>query len=97
MVYFATNPKYTQYTFFGFSVDVPILIHGFGSMDNKQQSADTETKTPITICYGDGVGPEIMDAVLRILAAADAAIEPQEIQIGEKSIFCHHKDELVSV
>ncbi|MFT5351221.1 MAG: isocitrate dehydrogenase, partial [Gammaproteobacteria bacterium] len=42
------------------------------------------TKTPFTICYGDGIGPEIMEAVLRILDAAGAAIEPQEIQIGEK-------------
>ncbi len=41
-------------------------------------------KTPITIAYGDGIGPEIMRATLRILEAAQAQIEPQIIEIGEK-------------
>ena len=40
-------------------------------------------KTPITIAYGDGIGPEIMAAVLKILDAADARIAPEEIKIGE--------------
>jgi hypothetical protein len=30
--------------------------------------------TPITVAYGDGIGPEIMSATLRVLAAAGAAI-----------------------
>jgi isocitrate dehydrogenase len=41
-------------------------------------------KTPITIAYGDGIGPEIMEAVLRILDAANAPIEKEVIEIGEK-------------
>jgi len=41
-------------------------------------------KTPITIAYGDGIGPEIMTAVLRILDAAQAPIEKEIIEIGEK-------------
>jgi isocitrate dehydrogenase len=41
-------------------------------------------KTPITVAYGDGIGPEIMEATLRILMAAGAAIEPEVIEIGEK-------------
>ncbi len=41
-------------------------------------------KTPITVAYGDGIGPEIMRAVLRILDAAGARIEPEVIEIGEK-------------
>jgi isocitrate dehydrogenase len=53
-------------------------------MEDKTKLTPSGAKTPITICYGDGIGPEIMDAVLRILDAADAVIEPQEIQIGEK-------------
>ena len=40
--------------------------------------------TPITIAYGDGIGPEIMTAVLRILDAAGARIEIETIEIGEK-------------
>jgi isocitrate dehydrogenase len=42
------------------------------------------SKTPITIAYGDGIGPEIMTATLRILDAAGAQIEPEVIEIGEK-------------
>ncbi len=41
-------------------------------------------KTPITIAYGDGVGPEIMQATLQILQAAGAHIAPEVIEIGEK-------------
>lgn len=42
-------------------------------------------KTPIAIAYGDGIGPEIMQATLEILAAAQALIDPTVIDIGEKS------------
>jgi isocitrate dehydrogenase len=41
-------------------------------------------KTPITVAYGDGIGPEIMKATLRVLEAANAAIEVETIEIGEK-------------
>lgn len=41
-------------------------------------------KTPITIAYGDGIGPEIMAATWKILQAAEANIEPEIIEIGEK-------------
>jgi isocitrate dehydrogenase len=40
--------------------------------------------TPITVARGDGIGPEIMDATLRILEAAGASLEIHEIEIGEK-------------
>lgn len=39
---------------------------------------------PITLAYGDGIGPEIMDATLRIIQAAGAALEIETIEIGEK-------------
>ena len=42
------------------------------------------TKTPITVAHGDGIGPEIMAATLRILDAAGAALEIETIEIGEK-------------
>lgn len=38
----------------------------------------------ITIARGDGIGPEIMDAVLTVLEAADAPLAYDEIEIGEK-------------
>ncbi|MBX7246277.1 MAG: NADP-dependent isocitrate dehydrogenase [Candidatus Sumerlaeaceae bacterium] len=41
-------------------------------------------KTPITVAKGDGIGPEIMDATLRIIQAAGAQLELEEIEIGEK-------------
>ena len=40
--------------------------------------------TPITVAYGDGIGPEIMNATLSILSAAGAKIKPQTIEVGEK-------------
>ena len=53
-------------------------------------SADTAHTTPttapvpITVAHGDGIGPEIMTASLRILEAAGARIAPEIIEIGEK-------------
>ncbi len=41
-------------------------------------------KQKVTIAKGDGIGPEIMEATLRILAAAGAQIETEEIEVGEK-------------
>lgn len=38
----------------------------------------------ITIAKGDGIGPEIMEATLRILKAAAAELEYDEIEVGEK-------------
>ena len=43
-----------------------------------------KTMTKITVAKGDGIGPEIMDATLKIILAAGAQIEIEEIQIGEK-------------
>ena len=41
-------------------------------------------KTPITVAYGDGIGPEIMRATLKVLEAAKARIALEVIEIGEK-------------
>ena len=42
------------------------------------------TSIPITVANGDGIGPEIMDATLRILEAAGAPLDIERIDIGEK-------------
>jgi isocitrate dehydrogenase len=42
------------------------------------------SKTPITVAHGDGIGPEIMDATLRVLDAAGAQLDIETIEIGEK-------------
>jgi len=40
--------------------------------------------TRITVAKGDGIGPEIMDATLKVILAAGAKIEVDEIEVGEK-------------
>ncbi|HEX2786899.1 MAG TPA: NADP-dependent isocitrate dehydrogenase [Ignavibacteria bacterium] len=40
--------------------------------------------TPITVAYGDGIGPEIMTATLDIIKAAGAKLDIETIDIGEK-------------
>ncbi|MEZ4919112.1 MAG: NADP-dependent isocitrate dehydrogenase [Saprospiraceae bacterium] len=54
------------------------------SNPQEAQSGSTGTAIPVTISYGDGIGPEIMKAVLKILKAANANIETDVIEIGEK-------------
>lgn len=39
--------------------------------------------TKITVAKGDGIGPEIMEATMSILNAANARIEWEEIKVGE--------------
>src|SRR5579875_3284907 len=43
-----------------------------------------EGNTPITVAYGDGIGPEIMDATLHIIKAAGARLDIETIEVGEK-------------
>ncbi len=40
--------------------------------------------TPITVAYGDGIGPEIMAATLKIIQEAGAQLDIHTIEIGEK-------------
>ncbi len=49
--------------------------------DGTGRTADT-APTPITVAYGDGIGPEIMAATLQILEAAGAHIAPDIIDVG---------------
>ena len=50
-----------------------------------QTFADVSPPTPVTVARGDGIGPEIMDAALRVLEAAGARIAIEEIEIGERT------------
>ncbi|WP_266369232.1 NADP-dependent isocitrate dehydrogenase [Tellurirhabdus rosea] len=43
-----------------------------------------KTLIPVTVAYGDGIGPEIMEATLRILNAVEAPLTYETIEIGEK-------------
>ncbi len=38
----------------------------------------------VAVAHGDGIGPEIMKATLKILSAAGAQIETEDIQVGEQ-------------
>jgi len=40
--------------------------------------------TPVTVAFGDGIGPEIMQACLKILVAAGARLAFEPIDIGER-------------
>jgi isocitrate dehydrogenase len=44
----------------------------------------TQQNTPITVAFGDGIGPEIMDATLQIIKEAGAHIDIERIEVGEK-------------
>jgi isocitrate dehydrogenase len=39
---------------------------------------------PITVAYGDGIGPEIMEATLKILAEARVPLNIDTIEVGQK-------------
>lgn len=39
---------------------------------------------PITVAYGDGIGPEIMEAVLHILKEAKCPLQLETIEVGQK-------------
>ena len=45
---------------------------------------------PITVAYGDGIGPEIMEATLHILKEAGAKLDIHRIDIGEKVYNAGH-------
>jgi isocitrate dehydrogenase len=51
----------------------------------KAQRPNTQKQVKVVLAKGDGIGPEIMDATLRILEAAGANIQPEYIEVGEKA------------
>jgi len=44
----------------------------------------------VTVAKGDGIGPEIMEASLRVMEAGGASIAPEFIEIGEKQYLAGH-------
>lgn len=53
-------------------------------LNAKSQMKSNETAVKVAVAMGDGIGPEIMDATLKILKAAGANIEPEYIALGEQ-------------
>jgi isocitrate dehydrogenase len=56
------------------------------TLELREKSVRKELNLPVKVAVakGDGIGPEIMEATLRILEAAGANIEPEFIELGEK-------------
>lgn len=50
----------------------------------RMSASDNVTPIPVAVAFGDGIGPAIMEATLRVLEAAKAPIAPERIEIGEK-------------
>ena len=52
---------------------------------NGHAAVETATKklTKITVAPGDGIGPEIMKATLKVMEAAGAQFQPDFIEVGE--------------
>ncbi len=46
-------------------------------------SSQSSTCIPVAVAYGDGIGPEIMNATLRILDAAGAPLQYEPIELGQ--------------
>ncbi len=44
----------------------------------------TTSRDVITVAHGDGIGPEVMEATLRVLEAARANLEYEVVEVGEK-------------
>ena len=52
--------------------------------------ATTDSRTPIAVAHGDGIGPEIMEATLRILDAAEAPLRYDTVEVGENVYRAGH-------
>lgn len=53
-------------------------------MSDAQTMKSTGSAVPISVAHGDGIGPEIMEAVLHILREAGANLQIEVINIGAK-------------
>jgi isocitrate dehydrogenase len=56
-------------------------------IDQSRPMGSAESLVPaparVVVAHGDGIGPEIMDATLRVLAAAGAKLDIAEIKVGK--------------
>lgn len=50
------------------------------------------SNTPVTIIKGDGIGPAIVDASLRILAELDTGLEYEQVQVGQAALDAGETD-----
>ncbi len=62
----------------------------FGATGQDRDVPSSGNPVPVTVAFGDGIGPEIMSASLRILLAAGANIAVEPISIGEAQYRAGH-------
>ncbi len=55
-----------------------------GTVEHQASTSNTDTAVRIAVAMGDGIGPEIMEATLKVLDAAGANIQPEFMDVGEK-------------
>lgn len=75
----------------GFFMLSPLLFSS-QPLPTVQQDPDTAAPAarpsraplPVTVAYGDGIGPEIMTSVLRVLEAAGAPLRYDVVEIGQQ-------------
>lgn len=62
--------------------------------DERKERAVPHSPTPVSVARGDGIGPEITDAVLELLHAAGAQLDICEITLGAAAYDAGHDDGL---
>jgi isocitrate dehydrogenase len=60
-----------------------LVIEHFNQRKNLM-TQQPQNNAKIAVAHGDGIGPEIMDATLRILEAAGAKLDISTVEIGQK-------------
>ena len=61
------------------------------TLPEHDKSAERHLSNSIAIAYGDGIGREIMEATLKILDAAGADLEYEEVKIGKEMYLGGHQ------
>lgn len=62
---------------------MPAILQVPQSLDAAPAHTASAVRIPVTVAHGDGIGPEIMQAVLRILDAVGAPLQYDPIELGE--------------
>ena len=64
---------------------MPALLDAEAVSSSLTPPIESSVLIPVTVAYGDGIGPEIMRATLRILEAAGAPSRPRPIESAKRS------------
>lgn len=59
-------------------------MNAIATLPRPETTHASGTQVPVSVAFGDGIGPEIMRAALKVLVAARARIAVEPIDIGEQ-------------